>query len=350
MSYDPRFEIKPQFLSLVVEIAHRNAWLNYLMTTHNLHSQDWLCTIQREATTKLAHFSTAIEGNTLSLEDVEDIEHHSGVKKDDSKQLLEVKNYLAALKWIQSNQKQKTLKESDLFHLHKLISKGLLGSDQEGHYKTKANRIVDYAGRTIYTPPSPQKTPKLMQDLIDWLNKASKEKLHPIILSAIAHHRLVSIHPFSDGNGRISRALGVWMLYAQGFDTHFVLALDEFFEKDRQLYYDKIQQARDLDDDLTFWITYVAECLFQTLEKTQTRIQDLLDQSKALPPLSIKQKECIKFIKRRGEVRSPDLQKGLDISRARVNQIIGPLVKEGIVVQLGLRRGTTYRVATKGII
>ncbi len=346
MSYDPRFEIKPQFLSLVVEIAHRNAWLHYQMTTHNLHNQDWFYKIQREASTKLAHFSTAIEGNRLSLKDVEALENGSGIQNHNTKQSLEVKNYLTTLKWIQLKQNQKTLKESDLFHLHKLITKGLLGLDQEGQYKTKANRIVDYSGRTIYTPPSPEKTPKLMHDLVNWLNKAIKEKLHPIILSAIAHHRLVSIHPFSDGNGRVSRALGVWMLYTQGFDTHFVLALDEFFEKNRQLYYDKIQQARDLDDDLTFWITYVAECVFQTLEKTQTRIQALLDQSKSQQHLSLKQKEFILFIKTRGEVRSPDLQVGLSISRARVNQIVGPLVKLGIVVQLGQRRGTSYKLAS----
>lgn len=104
------------------------------------------------------------------------------------------------------------------------------------------------------------------------------------------------IPPFADGNGRISRAIAIWLFYSRGFDTYHLYALDEYFEQDRQQYYLKIQQARDLDDDLSYWLD------------------------------------------------SPEIEKAFSISRARVNQIIKPLIDAGLVIREGQTRATTYRL------
>lgn len=74
-------------------------------------------------------------------------------------------------------------------------------SRQGGHYKTRQNRIVNHRGITVYTPPPPDKTKLLTLELLTWINSKESEALHPIIVGAIAHHRLVSSHPFALGEG-----------------------------------------------------------------------------------------------------------------------------------------------------
>ena len=181
---------------------------------------------------------------------------------------------------------------------------------------------------------------------MSWINSNPSNKLHPIIVSAIAHHRLVSIHPFADGNGRISRALAVWLLYTRGFDTHHLFALDEFFEQDRPRYYGKIQQARELDEDLTYWLEYVAEGVVETLNRTRERIQSL--KVAAMAPrmiLTKRQEDLLRFLRDRGRIKSSDIEKAFNFTRARVGQILKPLVDSGLVIREGQTRATTYRLA-----
>lgn len=167
-----------------------------------------------------------------------------------------------------------------------------------------------------------------------------------LIVSGIAHHRLVSIHPFADGNGRIARVLGVWLLYARGFDTRHLFALDEFYEADCPRYYDKIKQARDLDGDLSFWLEYAAEGVVETLKKTRDRIVSLQVTEKApRMRLTRRQEDILRFLRDKGKAKAPDIEAAFGFSRARVGQIIKPLVDAGLVIREGQTRATTYRLA-----
>ena len=238
--YQPRLQISPELLRLLTSATELKIWITQAVVDVPL-----LPTLQRDTASRLAHSSTAIEGNPLALSDVEALAR-GDVTGSPDKAAQEVKNYLTAMRWIWSRKPGATVAEKDLLHLHGLLTRNVLAPALAGHYKTKQNRVVDPKGRTVYAPPGPEQAKKLTQELISWINGVEAKRLHPVIVNAVAHHRLVSIHPFSDGNGRISRSLGVWLLYTRGFDTQHLFALDEFYEADRQLYYDKIQQARDL--------------------------------------------------------------------------------------------------------
>lgn len=258
----------------------------------------------------------------------------------------EVKNYLTAMRWVWNKKAGEAVSEKDLLHLHPLLTVKVLEPGQSGRYKTKANRVVDHNGRTIYTAPGPNRAKPLTQDLIAWINSAEAAKQHPVIVNGVSHHRLVSIHPFADGNGRIARTLGIWLLYTRGFDTQHLFALDEFYAADRQRYYDKIQQARELDGDLSFWLEYAAEGVVETLKKTRDRIVSLQVTAKApRMRLTKRQEDVLRFLRDKGRAKAPDIEAAFGLTRARVGQIVKPLVDSGLVIREGQTRATTYRLA-----
>lgn len=337
--YKPRFDISPELLRLVTLATEIRVWINSAVV-----DVSWLPILQRETAARLAHSSTAIEGNPLTLPEVVAIARGEeiGAKTKDKQEIL---NALAAMNWIWGRKPGAPIRESDLLHLHRILTRKILSDDQSGHYKTRPNRIVNHRGITVYTPPTPDKAKPLTLELLERINSKGSEALHPIIAGAIAHHRLVSIHPFADGNGRISRALAIWLFYSRGFDTHHLFALDEFFEQDRQRYYQKIQQARDLDDDLSYWLEYVAEGVVGTLHKVKERIIGLSISVQApRMVLTKRQEDILRFLRDRGRVKSPDIEKAFSLTRARVGQIIKPLTDAGLVIREGQTRATTYRL------
>jgi len=337
--YKPCFNISPDLLRLVTVATELRAWIDSAVV-----DVSWLPVLQRETVARLAHSSTAIEGNPLTLPEVEALARREEISAK-PKDRQEILNTLAAMKWIWGRREGAPVKESGLLRLHRILTRKVLPDDQSGHYKTRQNRVIDHRGITVYTPPPPDKARPLTLGLLEWLDSRETKALHPIIAGAVAHHRLVSIHPFSDGNGRISRALAIWLFYSRGFDTHHLFALDEFFEQDRKRYYHKIQQARELDDDLSYWLEYVAEGVVETLNRVKERIFGLRIAAKApRMVLTRRQEDILRFLRDRGRVKSPDIEKAFSLTRARIAQIIRPLVDAGLVVREGQTRATTYRL------
>ncbi|MFN0117593.1 MAG: Fic family protein [Elusimicrobiota bacterium] len=326
--YKPIFEITPELLRLISEATELKTWIH-----ESLINVPWLPQLQKETIIRLTHSSTSIEGNPLSLDEVEmllDGKKTSGSDKDK----LEVTNQYKALKWVSKKKARKIITEKSLLTLHKIITNKLLSDKASGHYKQRSNRVINPKGHTVYSPPPPEKAEALTQNLIEWINSDEAKKLHPIMLSAIAHFQLVSIHPFSDGNGRISRALGIWLLYARDFDIDHVCALDDYFKNEHQLYYDKLTQTRELDDDLTYWLKYVAKGVVHTLKQTKERILSLQISHKGSKIILTKrQEEVLRLLRDKGRLKAPDIEKAFDLTRARVAQIMKPLTDAGFVIR-----------------
>jgi len=229
--------------------------------------------------------------------------------------------------------------------LHAIIMGGLIPEEKLGKHKAKQNYVVNERNIKIYTPPSPQETPRLMKELIDWLNAQETAQLHGIMVCAILHHRFVSIHPFPDGNGRVARVLGNLILYQRDFDSRHIFSLDEYFAGNRKFYYQKIQQARELDGDLTPWIEYVAEGTIKTLNNTNQRIEALQLSPTAKLYLSPRQEELLRLLRNAPRLSGAEMINKLKLSRARINQLLIPLIKSGVVVKEGLSKATRYRLS-----
>ena len=181
---------------------------------------------------------------------------------------------------------------------------------------------------------------------MQWITEKETKILHPLIISAIAHHQLVSIHPFTDGNGRTSRLLALWIFYQFNFDTHHILAMDDYFQSDRKKYYTMLQQVRDLDHDLTFWIEYVSIGMLEVLERTKKRIESLkISELSSKIRLNKTQETILRILRDKGRIKSQEIQTLFSISRARASQLLKPLADSNLIIREGSTRSTTYRIA-----
>lgn len=211
-------------------------------------------------------------------------------------------------------------------------------------YKLKPNAVFTN-GRIIYKPPPPEAAPLLTRALLNWINSAETTDEHAVIVAGIAHHRLVSIHPFMDGNGRISRALESWILYRKDFDTHHVFALDEFFEQDRNRYYFEIQRVRENNDNLTSWLEYVGEGILQTLKKTRIRIQSLrLKKPTTKMILLPKQERILQILVQTPQIGGGELARILKITRSHLSKLLRPLLNSGLIGKTGSTKSSFYHL------
>ena len=167
---------------------------------------------------ELTYTSNAIEGNTLTRRETAlVVEKGLTVGGKSLAEHLEATNHAQALDWVreQINRRPADLQIKDILHLHKVILKGI-DDHNAGHLRSVAVRISGSA--TIL--PNPRKVPDMMDEFIEWLQAASG--LHPAELAAEAHYRLVTIHPFVDGNGRTARLLMNMILLMQGYPSAII--------------------------------------------------------------------------------------------------------------------------------
>lgn len=340
--YSPLFERSAVLVRNLTEATRLLSWIQ-----QQLVDVSWIASTQRDALVRLAHFSTRIEGNPLTLPEVEALAAGKNVFVEERSK-REVLNYFAALRWIGSSGGTK-MTEAALLSLHRILTAGLLSKFEVGIYKTKPNAVFGN-GRIVYKPPPPEAAPILTRSLLHWLNSSKTMEEHPVVTAAIAHHRLVSIHPFMDGNGRIARSLETWILVHRDFDTHHLFALDEFFDHDRNRYYREIQRVRDHGDVLTSWLEYVSEGILETLNRTQRRIQGL---GKLKPATRIvlmpKQERLLQLLVHSPRLGGGELARSLSITRSHLSKILRPLLDAGLVHKDGSTKSAFYGLHRGGI-
>ncbi len=337
IAYNPKFERSAKLVRKLTKISDLISWFRQQTV-----DVSWIAKTQRDTLSRLAHYSTRIEGNPLTLPEVEILAEGGNLSVEESAK-LEILNYFAALRWIWKNSR-KNANEDLLLKLHKILTSDLLPKSEIGVYKSKPNAVFSN-GHIIYKPPPPEAASILTKSLLEWINSSQGLGEHAIIVAAITHHRLVSIHPFMDGNGRIARLLEIWILYNREFDTHHIFALDEFFEQDRTRYYNEIQNARNNEDDLTGWLEYVAEGVLETLRKTQTRIQ-LLRVKKPFSPIVLipLQERILQILVQAPQVGGGELARALNITRSHLSKLIKPLIKNGLILKTGSTKSASYGI------
>ena len=191
--------------------------------------------LHRNMEIEYTYNSNAIEGNTLTLRETQlVIREGITINGKSLSDHLEAKNHPKAIEYIEQLAKQKdiarTLGEKEILKIHELIFSGIL--ENAGHYRN----CQVYIEGCEHAPPAACEIPDLMKELINWLNN-NPEELRPIELAAVFHHRIVSIHPFDDGNGRVSRLLTNLLLINNGYTLTVIRRVD------RKKYYETLQKA-----------------------------------------------------------------------------------------------------------
>mgnify|MGYP001124461886 CR=1 FL=1 len=189
-----------------------------------------------------------------------------------------------------------------------------------------------------------------MGTLVDWLNESSA--LHPVLKSGVAQFQLVHIHPFRDGNGRTSRLLSTLCMYRAGYDFKRLFTISEFYDRDRQAFYNAIQGVRDNDMNLTSWLEYftrgLATQLVEVKQRGQRVIQiDLLAQKHSL---NDRQKRLLGVISENPPLLLADLMGALtDVPRRTLQRDVKKLVDFGILESSGATRSLRYSLVKNNL-
>jgi len=332
MAYEPYFTIPPKLLSLVeVVIALRER------IQLSAVALKWMPALQKDSRDRNAHASTAIEGNTLTLAQVNQLGEGKKLAVDDKRGEREVLNYFAGLRYVEKNARKKVIRHEDIFKLHEVLARGVMDQGEAGRYRTISVRVGDYM------PPGPQDVSGLMFELLEWWNTKSHE-LSAILSSAIIHHRFESIHPFADGNGRTGRSMALWELFRRGFDTHHIFSVDECYWNNRQAYYTALNAVRHEGDDLTSWLIYCTEGLRQTLEQVWLRVQALQHKSSQKLTLRPKQEKLLALLRDHGTMSPAELWSALKISRQGAMDLLRPLLQAGLIRKNGNNKTGRYQL------
>jgi Fic family protein len=243
----PEFQILPEHLKLISEIDEfKGKW----QMLRNL-APDQLSLLKRIATIESIGSSTRIEGAGLTDSEVERLLSGLNTTSFESRDEAEVAGYAEAMEMIFESYDEIQISENHIKQLHQVLLR-FTSKDarHRGEYKKLPNHVEAFAanGRSlgiIFETASPFDTPFRMKELIQWLREESqKGTLHPLLLMAIFIVHFLAIHPFQDGNGRLSRILTTLLLMRSGYSYVPFSSLERIVEENKDRYYLSLRRAQ----------------------------------------------------------------------------------------------------------
>lgn len=349
--FNPQYKISNKILNLLTAITEAKAVIERarLLPKHELR-------LRRQALIRMTQSSTAIEGNMLNLQQVEALVLNSKRKLDaPQRDIFEVVNYLAALKYIQQVvEKKQAITEKVILKIHHLVTKNTLPDDQSGHYRPGPIYVVrrkfGLPAEVVYTGPVANKVPRLMRELINWIKESSNKDIYPVIVAGIVHQEIAAIHPFNDGNGRTARALATLILYQRGYDFRRLFALEDYYNQDRPKYYAAINIGKNYEErrvDFSPWLEYFIKGFKEEIDNVKEKI--IVLQAKKLDTkiqsqiyLDKEQMQILDFLDSVERITAKDV---IDILRCpqRTAQLhLQKLKKLGMIKQVGKARAAGY--------
>ncbi len=298
----------------------------------------------KEATT-----SSRIEGTKTNIEEA--LLKANEIEPEKRNDWQEVQNYISAMNYAVKRLQKVPVSTRLLKETHKiLLSKGRGARKSPGEYRKSQNWI---GGSTIkdalFVPPSHEEINPLMSDLEKFLHNEAID-VPNLIRIAIGHYQFETIHPFLDGNGRIGRLLITLYLVSKGVLDKPTLYLSDYFEKHRDVYYDKLMIART-QNDLANWILFFLVAVSETCKKgitTFEKIQKLRDDvegkrivrlGKKLPKARI----LMVSLYRNPRVNSADVCKLLNVTPKSANELIQDMINLGVLAEItGSRRNRVF--------
>lgn len=348
MPFNPKFTITEKILNNLTAIASAR---EVIEQAHLVPK--WEASLRRQAKLRNTHSSTAIEGNKLTLDQVEALAEGKDVVATE-KDKKEVLNYLEALDAIHSFAEKGKIKIADLLNIHMMVSKGVLRDNK--HIGTFRDRQV-FVGRRFfdgtnfkeevaYMPPKTEEVPVLVKEFIGWLNLEKTWEINPVLLAGIAHYEIARIHPFVDGNGRTARLFATLIIYLSGFDHRRIFALDDFYDRDRQAYYAALKTTQENNGDITRWLEYFTTGVAYSVNEVKEAILKLGSKKKGISrvqiPLTDKQMKIVEYINARGKAANKDLQILFKISAQAVHKELTKLVELKVIKPQGAGRSLYY--------
>ena len=341
-------QISPEILRLIARIDEfKGAW-RALGTL----APDRLSALRRIATIESIGSSTRIEGSKLSDRDVERLLSNLSIQSFDSRDEQEVAGYAELMDLVFSAWQDIPFNENHIKQLHQVLLKhSNKDSRHRGAYKTSSNSVAafDLSGVQIgivFETATPFDTPRLMAELIEWVNEErQKGELHPLLIIGIFAVVFLEIHPFQDGNGRLSRVLTTLLLMQAGYAYVPYSSLESVIELNKESYYLALRQTqgtiRSESPNWNSWIVFFLRSLAEQVRRLEKKVERERIVLAALPPWSL---SIVEFAKEHGRVTIGEMVRLTGASRNTLKQHFRNLTEAGHLEQLGSGRGAWYRL------
>lgn len=310
--------------------------------------------LRRQATIRMTHHSTEIEGNRLTMRQVEALYAKKKIDAPD-RDIYEVQNYLNALKYIEKVVAGKNLiTEQIILKIHELVTTKTMDPQFCGHYRPGPIYVVRHRfgmpPETLYTGPSAKQVPRLMADFIAWLKESEEKEIHPIIVAAIAHLEIAAIHPFNDGNGRTARSVATLILYQRGYDFRRLFALEDYYNTDRPSYYKAINVGKTYDErktDVTSWLEYFVKGFREEIDTVRAQILPLARHTahgniQSQIYLTAEQLKIIDFLDQMGRITAKDVEDVLSCPKRTAQLQVQKLKRIKMIKPIGKGKATHY--------
>lgn len=313
----------------------------------------WEAKFREDALVRTVHHGTHIEGNDLSRTEAEKVLAGGTIVGRD-RDIQEVLNYRNVLKYIEGY-KGKTITEEVIKHLHALTAHRLLAEGQVGEYR-KTQVVVKNAetGEITFRPPPAVEVPFLLADFLSWANSVNGETFHPALKAGVVHYELVRIHPFLDGNGRVSRAVATLILFMEGYDIKRFFSLEEYYDREPMHYYEALQSVGANSGNLTNWLEYFSQGLAIELTRIKEKVKSLSTDIKIKKSfggqqmtLTERQIKVVEFIQENGFLQNKAFFELFPmVSEDTILRDLKDLLKKGIVKKEGSTKGAKYVLKT----
>jgi Fic family protein len=339
-------QITPEILNLISRIDEfKGAW-RALGTL----APDRLSSLRRVATIESIGSSTRIEGSKLTDREVEQLLSNLEIKSFATRDEQEVAGYAELMDLVFTSWQDIPFTENHLKQLHQVL---LRHSEKDawhrGHYKTNSNSVAafDETGAQIgivFQTASPFDTPRLMAELMAWVNEEREtSRLHPLLVIALCVVVFLEIHPFQDGNGRLSRVLTTLLLLKAGYAYVPYSSLESVIEQSKEAYYVALRQTqgtiRTQMPDWQPWLTYFLRSLAQQVRRLEKKIEREKIVLAAMPELQL---QIVEFVREHGRITIGDAIKLTGASRNTLKQHFRSLVERSTLNQRGSGRGVWY--------
>jgi len=310
----------------------------------------YLKELRKMATVASVGSSTRIEGVQMTDAEIEKLLRSVKINKLEKRDEQEVVGYYEALKVILEHYDEIELSERYIHQLHGILLKhSYKDQTHKGQYKQLSNKVVanypDGTQKVIFNTTEPHLTPGEIQQLLSWTHEAIKaEEIHPAIIVGGFVYEFLSIHPYQDGNGRLSRLLTTLLLMQLGYDFVQYISFEHVIEARKEEYYRALMQGQkdrnSEDEKIDGWLIFFLECMVSLTERLDEKYTTY---SKIKLELNDRQKSILNFIKQERTTKVGEIERALsDYSRNTIKKDLSYLLKEGLVLRTGAGRGVQY--------
>jgi len=339
-------QITPEVLGLIARIDEfKGAW-RALGTL----APDRLSALRRVATIESIGSSTRIEGSKLSDREVERLLSNLAIKKFETRDEQEVAGYAELMELMFRAWEDIPFNENHVKQFHQILLQYSQKDERHrGNYKTSSNSVAafDENGQQIgivFETATPFDTPRLMAELLAWVNdEREKAVLHPLLIVGIFVVVFLEIHPFQDGNGRLSRVLTTLLLLQAGYAYVPYSSLESVIEASKEGYYLALRQTqgtiRSEAPNWQPWLLFFLRSLAEQVRRLEKKVEREKIVLAALPTLSL---QIVEFAREHGRITMAEAIKLTGASRNTLKQHFRDLIERKHIEQHGSGRGVWY--------